>query len=56
MIRSGKQVRTESLPSVMEHALYSKGEGKPFKTSKQKNHIIRFEFFEGHSVCKMGLM
>lgn len=55
MIWSGRQVREESLNIVMEHALYPKGKGKPFKTSKQKNSIIRSELLKGHSVWKVGL-
>lgn len=55
MIWSGRQVREESLNIVMEHVLYPKGEGKQFKTSKQKNSIIRSELLKGLSVWKEGL-
>lgn len=55
MLWSGEQVRKESLSIVMEHAVYPKGEEKPFKSSKQKNSIVRFELLKGNSATWGGL-
>lgn len=50
MIWAGRQEPgKEGVTKHYEHVLYPKHEGKPFKTSQQRNSVMGFELLEGHS-------